>query len=267
MQRQPSAVLLVVQLLGVLIYPAFGESRSGSAAISVFGLVVLAVAVWSVKTTAWTVWVSIMLGVPAAAFAVLQMVSTANVWIGIGSSFEAAFYFYAAGSLIAYMLADRTITRDELFAVGATFTLLAWAFAHLFVVTQIVWPGSFTAALNSGAPRTWMELLFLSFTTLSSTGLSDVVPVLPHARSFVMVEQLAGLAYVAMIVSWMVGLTVARTRGWSAESRQSVESRQPAESHQSGESRQPAESHHSADGRAEQVADAEGHRRRDEAHE
>lgn len=140
------------------------------------------------------------------------MFSSAPAWQGWGSSFEAAFYFYAAGSLIAYMLADFTITRDELFAVGATFTLLAWAFAHLYLVTQIIWPGSFTAAVHAGSPRSWIELLFLSFTTLSSTGLSDVIPVRPHARSFVMIEQVAGLAYVAMIVSWMVGLTVARAR-------------------------------------------------------
>jgi hypothetical protein len=200
----------VTQLFGVLIYPYLGESRTGTSAVSLFGLLVLALAVWSVETTAWTVWVSILLGVPAAILTVCQVISAASVWHAWGSGFEAAFYFYAAGSLIAYMLADRTITRDELFAVGATFTLLAWAFAHLYVVTQAIWPGSFVAAVNSGAPRSWMELLFLSFTTLSSTGLSDVVPVLPHARSFVMIEQVAGLAYVAMIVSWMVGLTVAR---------------------------------------------------------
>ncbi|MDQ1720039.1 MAG: hypothetical protein QOE89_3992, partial [Pseudonocardiales bacterium] len=155
------------------------------------------------------------------------------------SGFEAAFYFYAAGSLISYMLADFTITRDELYAVGATFTLLAWAFAHLYSVTQVVWPASFTAADPVGN-RTWMELLFLSFTTLSSTGLSDVVPVLPHARSFVMIEQVAGLAYVAMIVSWMVGLTVARAR--------SRDARYP---------RDPS-APRSAGGRAEQVPDAIG---------
>ena len=211
-RRQPSAILLVAQLLGVLIYPYLGESRTGTSAVSLFGLVVLALAVWSVETTAWTVWVSIVLGVPAVIFTVCQVISEATVWRAWGSGFEAAFYFYAAGSLIAYMLADRTITRDELYAVGATFTLLAWAFAHLYMVTQVIWPGSFAAAVNSGSPRTWMELLFLSFTTLSSTGLSDVVPVRPHARSFVMIEQVAGLAYVAMIVSWMVGLTVARAR-------------------------------------------------------
>jgi hypothetical protein len=55
-----------------------------------------------------------------------------------------------------------------------------------------------------------MELLFLSFTTLTSTGLSDVVPVEPFARSTVMIEQLAGLGYVAMIVSRLVGLTIRR---------------------------------------------------------
>jgi Ion channel len=55
-----------------------------------------------------------------------------------------------------------------------------------------------------------MELLFLSFTTLSSTGLGDVIPVKPFARSMVMIEQVAGLAYVAMVVSRLVGLLVLR---------------------------------------------------------
>jgi hypothetical protein len=53
-----------------------------------------------------------------------------------------------------------------------------------------------------------MELLFLSFTTLSSTGLGDVVPVTPFARALVMIEQLAGVAYIAMVVSRLVGLLV-----------------------------------------------------------
>jgi Ion channel len=64
--------------------------------------------------------------------------------------------------------------------------------------------------VNPGSDRTWMELLFLSFTTLSSTGLSDVVPIKAFARSVVMIEQLAGVAYIAMVVSRLVGLTVLR---------------------------------------------------------
>ena len=116
------------------------------------------------------------------------------------------------------------ITRDELYAVGATFTLVAWAFAYLFVVCQAIYPGSFTAAVDPAADRTWMELLFLSFTTLSSTGLSDVVPVEATARSIVMIEQLAGLAYLAIVVSRLVALTVHRPERdeafWQSTERQ-----------------------------------------------
>lgn len=78
------------------------------------------------------------------------------------------------------------------------------------VFVQALDPGSFIAAVDPMADRTWMELLFLSFTTLSSTGLRDVVPVTPYGRSVVMLEQLAGLGYVAMVVSRLVGLTLTR---------------------------------------------------------
>jgi hypothetical protein len=55
-------------------------------------------------------------------------------------------------------------------------------------------------------------MLFLSFATLTSVGLSDVIPVLPHARSVAMVEQMAGVLYVAMIISRVVSLTVLHRR-------------------------------------------------------
>ena len=107
------------------------------------------------------------------------------------------------------MLEDHVITRDELFAVGATFTLVAWGFAYVFTVYQEIEPGAFNTMPD---PRTWMELLFLSFTTLSSTGLSDVVPIEAFARSLVMIEQLAGVGYIAMVVTRLVGLTVLHPR-------------------------------------------------------
>ena len=58
-----------------------------------------------------------------------------------------------------------------------------------------------------------MELLYLSFTTLTSVGLSDITPILPNARSFVMIEQVSGVMYVARAGgARLVGLTIARFR-------------------------------------------------------
>ena len=43
-------------------------------------------------------------------------------------------------------------------------------------------------------------------------GLSDILPVLPYARSVALVEQVVGVLYVAMIISRVVSLTVLHRR-------------------------------------------------------
>jgi hypothetical protein len=206
-------VLLTAQLLGVLVYP-FMDGPAGRAAVSLFGLLVLVLAVWTVRTTPALTWVSVLLGIPVVILTILEAMEPGSTEILLASSvLHAAFYLYTTSGLIRYMFKDRWVTPDELFATGATFTVVAWAFAYLYVACQVLWPGSFVAAVQPDAPRTWMELLFLSFTTLTSTGLSDVVPVLAQARSIVMIEQLAGLMYVAFVISRLVGLTLVRRHG------------------------------------------------------
>jgi Ion channel len=211
--QRPSAVLLAVQLLGVLLYPFMDESPVGRAALSSFALVVLFLAVRAVRATPALLWVAVLLGLPIVALTVLEVVDPLNSQVILWSSIlHAIFYFYTSFGLLRYMFLDRFVTSDELWATGATFTVVAWAFAHTFMAVQVIWPGSFTAAIAPDSPRTWFELLFLSFTNLTSVGLSDITPILAHARSWVMIEQVAGLMYVALVISRIVGLTITRQR-------------------------------------------------------
>jgi len=207
-RREPSAILLAGQLLGVLLYPFMEGSDVGRALFSVFGIAILGLVVLAVRSTRGFTRVTLFLGVPATVLLLIQAVTGSDDLQPYSSGFEAVLYFYAAGALIVYMLADHIITRDELWAVGATFTLLAWAFAYIYVVVQAVEPGSFTAATHPEGDRTWLQLLYVSFTTLTSVGLSDIVPVKPFARGVVMIEMLAGLGYVAILVSRLIGLAV-----------------------------------------------------------
>ncbi len=210
-KKTPSALLLIVQLAGVLLYPFMSETSAGQAAFAVFGILVLVLAVLAIRATPFLSWVSILIGAPAVVLLAIQVFTAREELFPWSSGFEAVLYFYAAMSMLAYMLEDSHVDTDELFAIGAVFTLLAWAFAYVFVVVQALQPGSFAGG-GSGT-RSWMELLFLSFTTLSSTGLSDITPAKGHARSVVMIEQVAGVFYIAMVVTRLVSLKVARTRG------------------------------------------------------
>ncbi|MCI2262704.1 ion channel [Xanthomonas indica] len=210
LRRHPSALLLAVQLLGVLLYPWMEDTAAGRALFGAFGIVVLALALWVVNRGPSALWIACCLALPSVALSIAAALLGNPAMTAWAQLLESLLYFYTAGSLIAYMLQDHVVTRDELYAAGATFTLLAWAFAFVFAVCQQWWPGSFTAAVDAVSPRTWMELLYLSFSVLSGVGLSDVVPVQPFARALVMIEQFVGVMYIALVVSRLIGLSVTR---------------------------------------------------------
>ncbi len=118
-------------------------------------------------------------------------------------------YFYTAVGLVMYMFNDNVLTRDELFAAANTFTVLAWGFALAYSVCQQLYPGSITGTLNPDQPRSWVELIFLSFSILSSTGYGDISLVHPIAKVIGTFQMFVGLMYMALIVSRLVTLTAA----------------------------------------------------------
>lgn len=208
--RHPSALLLIVQLAGLLIYPFIESTVAGSAAFGAFSVLVLAVTLGMVRRTSGGLGVSLGITLAVAALNVLQAISGNPALLPWSAALEALFYFYAAAALIRYMLADRRATTDEIFCAGATFTLLAWAFTYVFMLCQALQPGSFAAAVDSASPRTWSELVYLSFALLSSTGIGDVIPLTPHARSLASLEMFVGLMYLTLVVSRLIGLTLLR---------------------------------------------------------
>ncbi|WP_205472482.1 potassium channel family protein [Nocardioides sp. SYSU D00038] len=209
----PSAVLLVGQLLVVVAHPFLEPSAAGRAVLGVGQMALVLTAVYVVRRTPALSWVAITLGLPSMVFAVLEAVRPHTDWVVlVSAAVHVPFYFFVSYAMIRYLFHDDRVTRDELYATGAAFTVVAWAFAYLYAAVQVLWPGSFVGAGPPG-DRPWFDLLFLSFTTLTSVGLSDVLPVEPHARSFVMVEQVAGVLYVALVIARLVGLNARRRAG------------------------------------------------------
>lgn len=208
MRTHPSGVLLCVQLLTVLAFPFLGDTVWGRSVLGVVQLCVVVAALAAVRRTPALTWFAVLLGVPAMLFTVIEAFQPDQDGVVLVSALlHAPFYFYVSYAMIRYLFHDERVTRDELYATGAAFTVVAWGFAYVYAATQVLWPGSF---IGNGGPgdRPWFELLFLSFSTLTSVGLSDIVPVGEHARSFLMVEAVAGVFYVALVVARLVGLTV-----------------------------------------------------------
>ncbi len=203
-RHHPSGYLLMAQLLSLILFTYVDGLHSGRALVSAVGALVLVLVLWVVSSSPVVQWIAYALAVPAFSLTILSAFIT-NPTLVAWSSLS----FYAAGSLIAYMLGDRRVTTDELFAAGATFTLLAWGFAYLYLAFQEWVPGGFLNGGHPGQPLTFIEMLSLSFTNLSATGLGDILPVSAPTRVLVMLEQFAGVAYITIVVSRLIGLTTA----------------------------------------------------------
>jgi hypothetical protein len=207
-RQTPCATLLVVQCIGILLYPFLENSFVGRQVFAIFGLLVMALVIFAIRATPALFWVAVMLAVPAFGLLLTQVLTGNEALLPWASGWEAALYLYGSVSMLRYMLDDEKISRDELFAIPVVFTLLGWSFAHLFLVVQAIDPTSFGA--TAGDPRTWSDLLFLSFTNVTATGLSDFVPTGGFARSVLIIEQIAGVFYIAMVVSRLVAIGARR---------------------------------------------------------
>jgi uncharacterized membrane protein len=119
---QHSAFLLIAQLLLLLLYAIFDGGHSERVMLSILGTLILVLVVWVIFRSPAVNWVAWVLAVPALILSLSTVSSDNPTLLILASFFEGGLYFYAAGGLIAYMLGDYRVTKDELFAAGVTYT-------------------------------------------------------------------------------------------------------------------------------------------------
>ncbi len=207
-RRHPSAFLLASQLLQIILYAIYDGQHNQPALLSAFGTLVLVLVVWVVSRSSAADWIAWALAGLAIILIAVSLISSNEELLVWSALLESALYFYAAGSLIVYMMGDYEVTTDELYAAGATFTLLAWGFGYAYLVCQAWVPNSFISLGNDGHSLTFIEALFLSFTNLSATGLGDILPVSAPARVLAMLGQFSGVGYITLVVSRLIGMTI-----------------------------------------------------------
>ena len=206
LKRLPSAWLLALQLLMLAILPFTMGSLNSNAMVWGLGTLALLLIAAIIRRSPIYSVVGFGLVLIALVLSINMLLGHTSHYLQLASNLvEAAVYIYAEAGLLMYMFADRYVTRDELFAAAAVFTLFAWAFAFLYNACQIAYPGSFTS-LEDPVRRSWVELLFLSFSVQSNTGLSDITPVTAQARMLVALQMFVGVMYLALVVSRLITL-------------------------------------------------------------
>jgi hypothetical protein len=215
--RLPNAWLLLALLALVLVYPFLEPFREGRAAIALFDLVILALALRAARATGPEARIGYILVIPAFALHIIAAWRGTDAMMMANCATQAMFHAFVVVCLMRYILRDEVMTLDELFAAASLYVLMAFVFAYLYALTEVVAPGSFyvNPVNNPDLHVGWWDLLYFSFTCLTSVGFGEITPVNDHARSLVMIEQMMGVLYLALIISRLVALQ--RGRGQAGQ--------------------------------------------------
>ena len=205
----PSAWLLAVQLMMLFTAPLTHQIFNHHAFAWFLGTLALLMVAQIIRVTAIYTVIGMICVIPALVLSLAVMLGADSPNILITAHlFEAAAYFCAAYGLTRYMFDDRYLTRDELFAAASVFTLLVWAFAFMYSACQLWDVNSFN--LEHGQARSWVDLIFISFSVQTGTGLSDIVPQSDMARVLVSLQMFGAVMYLALIVSRLIALQYIR---------------------------------------------------------
>jgi hypothetical protein len=206
--KLPNAWLLASLLALVLLHPFLVGKPAGRAAIALFDLVILLLSLRAARAGGYETWIGWMLVLPAMSLHVAAALGDHGYIYGASLISQALFHAFIVSCLLRYMLRDDIMTLDELFAAAGLYVLMAFVFAYFYALIEFLTPGSFAIdpASNPDGVLGWWELLYFSFTCLTSVGFGEITPANDHARSVVMIEQMVGVLYLALVISRLVAL-------------------------------------------------------------
>ena len=84
-------------------------------------------------------------------------------------------------------------------------------FAFIYAGMDIVSPGAiYLDATDSKSIERFSCFLYFSYTSLTTTGYGDIIPLSPMTRSVAVIEQMAGAVYLVIMMARLVGLHISQ---------------------------------------------------------
>jgi len=203
----PCTFLLLALIALILLYPYFQEGVLARVSLAVLFLLVLIGGAFAIRQSRPVLIVKIGLALAGLALewtALWRGNTTLLVLAGIP---YAAFLAVTIGEVLGYILRRGPVTADKLHGALAGYIMLALLWAFIYALIERLSPGSFGPnRIDLGQPGAFFQLIYFSLTTLTTTGFGDITPMTNQARSFVMVEEFAGLFFVGVVIARLAGL-------------------------------------------------------------
>ncbi len=187
--------------------------------LKLLGAVFLFIAILSLCAERRSRTMALILGLPAAGLALSTTFFLGRaehiLWIASHAS-SMLFLAFVIGVILQTLIMRPNVTRDSIAGAFCGYVLIGVLFAEAYCLMDVGDPHSFqlataTPSWDEDPLRRWLMLEYFSFTTLTTLGFGDVIPMSPAARCLAVWEAVCGQFYLAVLVAGLVSLRASRT--------------------------------------------------------
>ena len=203
--RYKRSALLAILVLLLLASPVIDDEGAGGVLLSALFTLVLIAGTLAIGQVRRDVFVVGALSVPWLYLTWLHPVWSGSVLDEVSAVILVICTLYLAGVLLASVVRAKSVTSDVLSGAIAVYFLIGIAWAVIYALIEGLSPGSFAVA-DASRGTIWDQLLYFSFTTLTTLGYGDIAPLTPVARIWTVFEAICGTLFLAVLVSRLVGL-------------------------------------------------------------
>lgn len=199
-------VYLFTSLLLLLVMVPFLEDLTwGRVILNTISVFILFAAAVTVSDSRICFALAVILGVATIACQVAAFTQWEPQLLLLSRGFGAAFYFLTVSYLLAYVLRREVLTLDKLYGAAAAFLMLGLIWGYFYSIVLYFYPGALTAGNTPIETVKISEILYFSFTVLTSTGFGDITAVHPIARMLCVLEQVVGVLFIAILIARLAG--------------------------------------------------------------
>jgi hypothetical protein len=207
------STLLAVLILQILLSPIYRLTGLGPALLWLFVVIVLITGVYAVSDRQWNTVVAAALAVLASVAGAAYLITGDYVAKVAEGAFLVGFYSFTTVVILGRVIRTQRVTRETISAAISVYLLIGFTFAALYQSLDELLPGSFGFSSGAVADQAliYPEYVYYSFITLTTTGTGDIIPLTDIARSFAMLEAVAGTLFIAVLIARLIGIISSNT--------------------------------------------------------
>ena len=202
---QRCVYLFFALLLLLVLIPFFEGTPRGLIILNTVNILILFTAAVAVSRSRVCFGFAVMLAVANVGFHITANLTASLPLLMVSRGIGAAFYFLTVSYLLTYVLRREVLTLDKLYGAAAAFLMIGVLWAYFYSIVIHYYPGAIAVGGTPVMETRVSELIYFSFTVLTSTGFGDIVPVHPVARMLCTLEQVLGVLFIAILIARLAG--------------------------------------------------------------